>query len=187
MSVEVEIKLSLESAEHARRLLAQAGFVADHERSFEANTVFDTPQLSLLERKQLLRLREFRGRNILTFKGAPLAGPHKTRPEYETEVADREAFRHILAGLGYLPQFRYEKYRTMFSPGKGEGHACLDETPMGVFLELEGPGAWIDETAARLGFGPEQYITLSYGSLWREYCLKRGQTGTDMTFGNRES
>lgn len=185
MSLEVEIKLRVESAGHALRMLESAGYRPEHERAFEANTVFDTVERSLLERRQLLRLREFRGKSILTFKGSPIEGPHKARPEFETELADAAAFARILEGLGYSPQFRYEKYRTLFGRSGVAGHVCLDETPMGVFLELEGAPEWIDATAHLLGFGQSGYITMSYGSLWREFCLKQGVEAADMTFDSK--
>jgi adenylate cyclase class 2 len=167
-------------------MLEAAGYRPEHERAFEANTVFDTADRSLMGRRQLLRLREFRGKSILTFKGSPLEGPHKARPEFETELASAPAFARILDGLGYSPQFRYEKYRTLFGRSGDAGHVCLDETPMGVFLELEGAPDWIDATAHLLGFRPEDYVTLSYGSLWREFCLKQGMAAVDMRFDSKD-
>ncbi len=185
MSVEVEIKLRVESAAQARRMLDAAGYRPEHERAFEANTVFDTPGRSLLGQKRLLRLRQFQGKNILTFKGEPLPGPHKARLELETYVADAAEFARILGGLGYVPQFRYEKYRTPFCRNDEAGHVCIDETPMGVFLELEGAPEWIDATARSLGFAESEYITLSYGSLWQDFCLKQGVAAADMTFDSQ--
>ena len=44
---ETEIKLAVKDARSARRLLREAGFVVSRPRVFEANTVFDTPELSL--------------------------------------------------------------------------------------------------------------------------------------------
>ena len=44
---ETEIKLAVKDARSARRLLRTAGFVVSRPRVFEANTVFDTPELSL--------------------------------------------------------------------------------------------------------------------------------------------
>ena len=44
---ETEIKLAVKDARSARRLLREAGFVVSKPRVFEANTVFDTPELSL--------------------------------------------------------------------------------------------------------------------------------------------
>ncbi len=182
MSVETEVKLKSPSPGALRELLDKAGFLQVHERAFEANTVFDTPDQSLLAKGHLLRLREFRGQAILTFKGAALPGPHKSRPEFETAASDLHALRLIIEALGYQPYFRYEKFRTSFRRPGDSGHAVLDETPIGVFLELEGESAWIDSTAAELGFAPQDYITASYGTLWREYCSSSGSASGNMVF-----
>ena len=61
--------------------------------------------------------------------------------------------------------------------------AVLDETPIGTYLELEGPGAWIDATAAELGFAARDYILLSYGTLYRNHCREMGMEVGHMVFG----
>jgi adenylate cyclase class 2 len=180
--MEVEIKLAAPSAEEAAARLRRAGFAPSHERAFEANTVFDTPELRLIGAGQLLRLREFRGEALLTWKGPAEAGPHKRRREIETRVADGAAMAGILNALGYRGVFRYEKYRTGYSRPGDPGHACLDETPIGCFIELEGPPEWIDAVAAELGFGRQDYITLSYGALYREHCRRAGVEPAHMVF-----
>ncbi len=53
----------------------------------------------------------------------------------------------------------------------------LDETPIGIFLEIEGDAAGIHAAATALGFGPEDYLTDSYAALFRA----SGGTG-DMLF-----
>jgi adenylate cyclase class 2 len=58
----------------------------------------------------------------------------------------------------------------------------VDETPVGWFLELEGEPAWIDRTAAELGFEEKQYLTESYGSLYLLHCKQRGIEPSDMVF-----
>lgn len=179
---EVEIKLAVASAAEGEERLQRAGFTPLHERAFEANTVFDTPALELVQSGRLLRLREFRGEALLTFKGRPEPGPHKKRREIETRVADGAAMQAVLEALGYQAVFRYEKYRTAFARGGQDGHAFLDETPIGCYLELEGAPAWIDQAAAELGFAREDYITLSYGSLYREHCRKTGIEPSHMVF-----
>ncbi|MBI5281958.1 MAG: class IV adenylate cyclase [Candidatus Solibacter usitatus] len=179
---ETEIKLALPSAEAGRALLARAGFAASHPRAFEANSVYDTPAGGLMRSSRLLRLRDFRGQAILTFKGPPEPGPHKSRPEIETSVQDPAALHLILSALGYQVQFRYEKFRTTFHHPQQPGHALLDETPIGVFLELEGPPDWIDSTAAALGFAPAAYILLSYGALYRLHCQNAGIPPAHMVF-----
>jgi adenylate cyclase class 2 len=181
-SLEVEIKLAVASASEGLERLQRAGFAPLHERAFEANSVFDTPSLDLIHSGRLLRLREFRGEALLTYKGPPEPGPHKTRREIETRVEDGGAMRAVLEALGYQVVFRYEKYRTAFLRAGGAGHAFLDETPIGSYLELEGPPEWIDAVAAELGFRPEDYITLSYGSLYRERCRALGIEPAHMVF-----
>jgi adenylate cyclase class 2 len=59
----------------------------------------------------------------------------------------------------------------------------LDETPVGVYLELEGTPHWIDLTARRLGFQESDYITASYGRVYLDWCAARGCKPGDMTFG----
>lgn len=179
---EVEIKLAVTSAESARALLASGGFVELHPRAFESNAVFDTPQHDLFQTRRLLRLRDFRGEAILTFKGPPDPGPHKSRPEIETRIADPSAFQQILLALGYQVLFRYEKFRTTFQQPGQSGHAVLDETPIGVYLELEGDSAWIDATAAALGFPPGNYILQSYASLYQEHCARTATPPGHMVF-----
>jgi hypothetical protein len=44
----------------------------------------------------------------------------------------------------------------------------LDETPIGVFVELEGERREIDRAARMLGFARSDYINKSYGELLLE-------------------
>jgi len=131
------------------------------------------------------RVRE--GSALLTFKG-PVGPPppgskraaekagakekppaYKIREEHEIRVSDRDALIRIIAGLGFRPSFRYEKFRTTYRlPGIAKVKVEFDETPIGLFLELEGPRREIDRAAARLGFGRAQYISKSYGELFIE-------------------
>jgi len=189
-SLEVEIKLAVASAEAGRELLQRAGFTPLHDRAFETNSVFDTPALDLIHAGCLLRLREFRGEALLTYKGPPEPGPHKTRREIEARVEDACAMQAVLEALGYRVVFRYEKYRTAFARPGDAGHVFLDETPIGCYLELEGAPEWIDSVAAELSFSRHDYITLSYGSLYRERCRALGVEPAHMVFapaGNAES
>jgi len=181
--MEIEIKLAAPSAAEGEERLRRAGFEPLHERAFEANSVFDTAGLELIGSGRLLRLREFRGEALLTYKGPAEAGPHKKRHEIETRVGDAGAMQALLESLGYRVVFRYEKYRTAFARAGEGGHAFLDETPIGCYLELEGEPEWIDATAAEMGFAAADYITLSYGALYREHCLRHGVEPRHMVFG----
>jgi adenylate cyclase class 2 len=179
---EVEIKLAVPDAGAAREMLLRAGFAEVEPRAFEANEVYDTPTFELRRAACLLRLREFGGRSILTYKGPPEPGIHRRRMELETEVGDASALRAILSELGYEVMFRYEKFRATFARSGEPGHALIDETPIGVYLELEGPPDWIDSTAAVLGFGAGAYIRESYGTLYRMWCERNGVPPPPLVF-----
>jgi len=177
------VKLRVEDAQKIAAALLDGRFRVIQPRAFEANEVFDTPDRALRAERRLLRLREFAGDATFTYKGTPETGRYKSREELETEVSDPAALRLILERLGLQLFFRYEKYRTVYQrPAEPAGLAVLDETPIGVWLELEGEPAWIDRTAAQLGFSQSQYVTESYGGLWLKYCADHGIDRRDMVF-----
>jgi adenylate cyclase class 2 len=188
MAVETEIKLRLtQGSERARALLEQHGFRATGPRQLETDQTFDLPTGELKQSGRLLRLRSAGGRSTVTYKGpADASTRHKSREEIETVLSDGSAFTQILERLGYQPAWAYEKFRTTFKAAgfkattseaqREDGIVTLDETPIGDFLELEGPGYWIDQTAVRLGFGPADYITSSYAALYEEHRRKHGTT-----------
>ena len=145
-------------------------------RVHEENVIFDTPKSGLAKRGQLLRIRtetpEALGeskvsgpqrRVLLTFKRpidnhadsdmvGTAYGPYKVREEFELEVTDAGTLARIFEGLGMKGWFRYEKYRTTFRLPDSNDWAKdllieLDETPIGTFVELEGPTSAIDRAA----------------------------------------
>jgi adenylate cyclase, class 2 len=181
--IETEIKLAAGgSVEAARRLLRRAGFRVHKRRNFEDNLILDTPGRRLRQDGTLLRVRRTAGQVKLTFKGKALSGKYKSREEWETEVGDWKAICAIVQGLGFQPAFRYQKNRTEYQIPGSRGIATLDETPIGLFIELEGSPAWIDRTARRLGFAEGDYITDSYGRLYLVWCKERGVSPGDMVF-----
>jgi adenylate cyclase class 2 len=179
---EIEIKLALPDAAAGRRLLRAAGFRVSKRRVFEANTLFDTARGALRRKGCLLRVRETGRQGVLTYKGTAVAGKYKDREELEVEVSDPRRLSEILARLDFISTFRYEKYRTEYRRAGEAGVATLDETPIGVYLELEGAPGWIDRNARRLGFAESAYSTASYYGLYVEYCRKQGLPVTHMTF-----
>lgn len=112
---------------------------------------------------------------------------YKVRQEIEVGVAEPEQLRLILEALGLRGWFRYEKYRTSYQLPASFRWAAglqveLDETPIGVFVELEGPPRAIDRVASQLGYAPADYITKSYLALYLDQCRKRGVPPGDMVF-----
>ena len=135
---------------------------------------------------QLLRLRHSGDRSIVTYKGPARRERHKSREEIEFTVSDPQAFSLVLERLGYQPAFRYEKYRSKFAAPDEPGFVTIDETPIGVFLELEGPPDWVDATAARLGLSPAEYLTSSYAKLYEEYRRSTPGAAPNMVFGQKD-
>ncbi len=168
-----------------KRLLIQHGFHLSRRRVFERNLVFDTGHRELRGTGKLLRLRQAGRRAVVTFKGPVEPGKHKSREEREVAIGDLPEFQAILERLGYVVSFVYEKYRTEYIEAKADGVVTLDETPIGGFLEIEGAPHWIDETAHRLGYSERDYITLSYGSLYAEFCRRKGIPAGHMVFPPR--
>lgn len=180
---ETEIKLAVDDANAARGLLRAAGFRVFKRRVFEANTVFDTQELTLRKAGLLLRVRQAGSVRTLTYKGPSTPSKHKSREELELVIPDARVISAILERLGFHPVFRYEKYRTEYKKPGGRGVATLDETPVGIYLELEGSALWIDRTARKLNFSEQDYITQSYAALYLDWCRRHGIEPGDMVFG----
>ena len=188
MPVETEIKFRVDDLAGLAFRLQAAGFHLQTPRSFESNVLYDTPDRRMRARTEILRIRSYAGRWLLTHKRLPDAGPgedtHKHRIETETEVSDGDALAQVFLSLGLVPAFRYEKWRTEWSDG--QGHCVVDETPIGNFAELEGDAEWIDRSARHLAVDPADYITLSYGRLFDEWRERHHSRALDLTFESIE-
>jgi adenylate cyclase class 2 len=182
---ETEVKLQLSNSAAIPERLHATGFTQSVPRLFESNTLYDTQDHSLGDKGMLLRLRQIGEKGVITWKGRSDPGPYKSRPELETTVGSVETLGQMLTQLGFQPVFRYEKLRTEFvHPQNGAGVVTLDETPIGDFLELEGPGEWIDDTAKQLGFSPQDYVLDSYARLYVADCERRGLQPSHMVFAS---
>jgi len=141
-------------------------------------------------------------RQILTFKrptaqqaAAPTSrypsfGSHKVRDEIEAQVTDSDNLVKIFEGLGMRGWFRYEKYRTTYQLPVTRSWARdllieVDETPIGTFVELEGPPAAIDRAATELGYSKRDYILTNYLALYAEDCRRKGQQPQNMLFSDK--
>jgi adenylate cyclase class 2 len=179
---EIEVKIAVASVTQTRALLKSRAFRLLHARVFEQNIVLDDPRGSVKERNLLLRVRSA-GRHVtVTFKGREIAGLYKRREEREFRASDLDECLAVFKGIGFAPSLRYEKYRTEFVRDAEPGIVTLDETPIGVFMELEGPSRWIDQTAKDLGFSRNDYIGLSYARLFEKWCAERGIESRNMSF-----
>jgi len=184
MAIETEIKFQVADPAALNQKLAEVGFQLITPRAFESNVLFDTPDRSMRARTEILRLRLYDGRWVVTHKRLPDVGPgedrHKHRVETETEVADGPVMAEVFRSLGLVEAFRYEKFRTEWQ--LGAGHCVIDETPIGNYAELEGSADWIDAAAVLLGLTVADYITLSYGRLFEQWRTEHNSPARDLTF-----
>jgi len=185
---ETEIKLLARDRKQIRKRLAQLTFKVFKARHFESNYLFDFPDLRLHKSGCLLRLRFAGGECLLTFKGPPLrTRRYGSRREIETRVENGALLREVLKNLGLKLVFVYEKYRTTYAAGDrpdfhGLPLVAYDETPIGDYLELEGPEKWIDKVASRLGYSPRDYITSTYLALYVQRCREERRKPRNMVF-----
>ena len=180
---ETEIKLPIADPAAAAAGLEKLQARVKEPRHFEDNLVFDTEEHKIRGQGMLLRLRVTDQETTLTFKGPPdTSRGVKDREELETTAASPENLITILDRLGFRVIFRYQKYRMVYEIPGVPLEFCLDETPIGNFLELEGPVEEIHRYAERLGFSRADYITDSYGSLYFQWCRNRGATAGNMIF-----
>ena len=181
--VETEVKIPFTGdPTQARALIERHGYALHEPRTLEIDQLFDRAGVELKTADQLLRLRRSGARSTVTYKGPAARERYKSREEIEFDVSDANNFELVLNRLGYTPGFRYEKYRTKFAGAPEPGIITIDETPIGVYLELEGPPDWIDSTALRLGLSPSEYCTASYAALYREYLRSHQDAPANMVF-----
>ena len=180
MAREIEIKFLVADTKALARRLRASGFRLVTRRTHEMNVLYDLPGLPLRQHGEILRLRKYGDRWMLTHKSKGTTQRHKSRQELETAVTDGASLDGILRALGFAPSFRYEKFRSEWTDG--QGHVVIDETPIGTVAEIEGRPRWIDRTARLLGIPQSSYITLSYGAMFDEWKLRTGSPAEEMTF-----
>jgi adenylate cyclase, class 2 len=181
--IETEVKFRVPDVARLEERLRHAGFRRETPRTFERNVLYDTPDRRLRLDRQILRIRQYGDRWVLTHKALPAEGDiglYKNRVETETSIGDGETVAAIFAALGYLSAFTYEKWRTEWADGIG--HCVIDETPLGTFAELEGPEEWIDRRAADLAIDRGELTNLSYGRMFELWKEETGSPVNDLTF-----
>jgi len=184
-NLEVEVKFLVTDLVAVRARVQSVGGVMTLPRVHERNVRFDTMDGTLLNRQQLLRLRQD-SRVRLTFKGLAAedaASEAKVREEIELEVADFDRMATILERLGFRPVQSYEKYRETYHWGDVE--VVLDETPFGDFVELEGANETaLKRVAAALGLDWSRRVLANYLSLMELARQEFDLPFSDLTFAN---
>lgn len=178
--LEREIKLRFDSVEEARAAVLATGATPLHGRRLQEDSLLDTETEDLRRRRCILRVRVENGKSRLTFKGPVQPSAMKLREEIETVVGDGEILLRVFEEIGLHVWFHYEKYREEFA--HEDVIAAVDETPVGVFVEIEGSEAGISSMAAALGRSPADYIVDSYRALFLQRRDEIGLIGPDMLF-----
>ncbi|MBI1753168.1 MAG: class IV adenylate cyclase [Acidobacteria bacterium] len=163
--LETELKLRIPATGPYRPLLEALGFREAISAQTETSVLWDRDG-QLRAAGSALRTRTYAGHAWLTWKGPKVPDPIlKIRPERETEIADAAALEAILRALGFEPVMRMEKVRAVWA--REELEACLDETPFGSYLELEGEPQAIRAAMEGLGLAPDRAEPRSYPELYR--------------------
>jgi adenylate cyclase class 2 len=172
--LEREIKLRFDSVEAARAAVAALGATPRRARRLQDDVLLDAAGGPLERRGCVLRVRRDGEHAAITFKGPVIPSEMKLREELETVVGSADLLLRVFAELGFAPRFRYQKYRTELA--LDDVIVAIDETPIGVFVELEGGEASIADAARRMGRTAEDYVLSSYRRLFLE---SRGLTAVD--------
>ncbi|MCU0303378.1 MAG: class IV adenylate cyclase [Thermoanaerobaculales bacterium] len=179
--IESELKIPVGDLDTVRRRLAGAGADPLGPAEREVNLLFDTADRQLAEAGRVLRIRRVGDDAIATFKGpATWQGAVKQRLEIELGVASDGAAAELFGALGFTPWLRYEKDRESWT--LGEVRIDLDHTPIGDFVELEGPVEGLEEAALALGLDPSRAVAESYVGLWLRHRDEHPEAGRDMVF-----
>lgn len=181
-TVEREIKLRFRSVEEARAAILATGATPLLGRRLQEDSLLDTDDEELRRRRCVLRVRVENGKSRLTFKGPAQPGLMKVREERETVVGDGSILLEVFGELGLHVWFRYEKYREEFA--HEDVLVAIDETPVGVFVEIEGGESGIATMARALGRSAADYILDSYRGLFLRHRDQLGLTGPDMVFSD---
>lgn len=181
-NIEIEVKFYLKDIEGMRRNLLELG-VESKGRVFETNIRYEDNQLSLIQKKTLLRLRKDE-KTTLTFKSVPKTKSRdfKVFNELEVEVDDMATMGQILEALGFHPEQKYEKWRETLVLERTK--MFLDRMPYGDFLEIEGQPQDIKNWIARLGLNWHRRILLNYLEIFEIIKKKHNLQIKDLTFKN---
>lgn len=168
-SLETELKLRIPATAPYRVLLASLGFQEVTPAQPEVSVLWDR-EGQLRATGCALRTRAYGGQARLTWKGPKVPDAlMKIRPEHETGVTSPEALEAILRALGYAPVLTMEKVRAVWE--REDLEACLDETPFGCYLELEGDPQAIRTAMESLDLAPDQAESRSYPELYQAHGL----------------
>lgn len=137
---EIEVKYQLVFLPKIKKLMDANDFVFSS-KYFERNIVFDTRDEELKKAGKLFRLRLttkdlINITGVLTSKTKVPSNEFKYMDEVETFITNPAAVLQVLKST-FEKRFEYQKFRSEYRSEKLKVVACVDELPIGTFLELE--------------------------------------------------
>lgn len=183
MKLETELKILISEPGALRRRLRAAGFQPGP-RLREINWLLDNPSGDLARAGLLLRLRRRGGQWLLTAKGPRRPDARlKIRPEAQMALPEGRPLLAIFGLVQLSPRLIYERDRTIWlSPRWPQLEAAWDRTPIGGYLELEGPARAINRLTRQLAAPAAAISTASYPDLFRAWARRHGYRGQEFTF-----
>jgi adenylate cyclase class 2 len=184
-NLEIEVKFYLKDIDRMRRSILELG-IKSRGRVFETNIRYEDNENTLIQKKNLLRLRQDE-KATLTFKSRPKmkSEDFKVFNELEVEIDDMATMGQILEALGFHPEQKYEKWRETLILDRAA--LFLDRMPYGDFLEIEGQPQDIRSCASRLGLEWHRRILLNYLEIFEIIRKKLSLNIKDLTFKNFEN
>jgi len=172
---EIKIPISEDELTSVRQHLSSLGAETVSDRAEESNHLYDFADQRLRGSGCALRLRRYGQQAILTLKGPVQEdSPYKKRQELETTVGDAETMEAMLDGLGLTVHFEYRKIREIHRVAI-DGQTvlvCLDETPAGTFVEVEGEEPGIRAALQEFGWSQERLVKKSYIEIYSEQSVE---------------
>jgi adenylate cyclase class 2 len=134
--IEFELKARVDDLGAVRGALAARGARCDGERE-EHDVYYNHPARDFGVTDEALRVRYAKGRAVMTYKGAKLAGTRlKAREELNLAVEDGAVLETVLARLGFRPTAVVRKRRELWSLD-GASIALDEVESLGTFAEVE--------------------------------------------------
>ncbi len=175
MPTETEVKIRIDAVEPIKQKLLEMKAELYKKRAVQTDSYFGNKTMK--KKGQTLKIRD---NALLIYKG-PSQKKNNIRSNEEIEImVDNAAYlKQLLEQLGYLQYWKKERYRESYLVNMTQ--ICIDETPIGNFIEIEGKKENIIDIAKQLGFSQKKFIADSYGKLWKEFAKKNKRNG-DMVF-----
>ena len=159
---EIEVKFKVNDFSRIRAALRKLGASLIW-KGMEENIFFDTKSRNLYKKGILFRLRQWNNHGVLlTVKTPPKkkSNHYKIKNEYEIEVHDFDAARHMIHALGFAEDSSYKKFREHWKIKNA--FVELDSVGNMKFIEIEASQNDITRLARVFGLSWKQVERRGY-------------------------